>query len=79
MPEKANIAKNRSTEILAKYAIKYVRVRLLFKVKKISLDSLAKMMALKDGARIIPITYLGKMSLLILENQLLRITKEEVL
>jgi len=37
------------------------------------------MMALKDGARIIPITYLGKMSFLILENQLLKITKEEVL
>ena len=28
-PEKANIAKNRSTEILAKYAIKYVRVSTL--------------------------------------------------
>ncbi|KGG19275.1 hypothetical protein [Prochlorococcus marinus] len=28
-PEQANIAKNRSTEILAKYAIKYVRVSTL--------------------------------------------------
>ena len=51
----------------------------MFKVKKISLDLLAKMRALKDGVQFIRITRHGKMSFLILENQLLRITKREVL
>tara|TARA_Y100001968_G_C19405798_1_gene743552 strand:- start:1772 stop:1903 length:132 start_codon:yes stop_codon:yes gene_type:complete len=43
------------------------------------MDLLAKMMALKDGARIIQITHLGKMDSQKLEDQLSRITKKEVL